>query len=563
MLLAQMPTLVTADLPKPKSDDEFEDLATDVMARRWRTPNITRHGRSGQRQFGVDATATPPHLSGAIAGLQYKNVAKLALKDIEAEVVEAESFMPPLAEYTIATSLDRDAVLHRSVLKLSEERRADSKFPVQIMFWDDLCLELTGHEDLVRKYYKAWMASQPESDSVIVEHRHVLRPPPVPSRPTVNWDAFCVLPKDEGPRAAAYVKLVATPAASLGMNIDGDLLEQFRRQVQHAFRVGDPMPPSWSPRSDAVELLWRHPYRDMSRHWMRGQDGSVGFATTIESAAHSGQCSLWEVTLDVLLFFGLVRELLRDRDVVVTLDFQPGQLQPTSRPLTPADEHKSPLAGLPLAMRPADPNPTYAAIERDFSRAELARPFPKIAEMLLHRWRVMFNQPALKRGPLAAHLEQLAIKELGWPLPTQRTIYVSTDGGCTHTDCRAIDQKANSDAHPVPDSELCQSLKRSLEADLARAGFAVVGDRDQPHALVARISAHQEVRASARRVLAIFTNTSFSVHTTTTVTILEVGRVVATIDVTGESTGTAQNYVGQTTCNLVDKLLAAGVRPGE
>jgi hypothetical protein len=56
---------------------------------------------------------------------------------------------------------------------------------------------------------------------------------------------------------------------------------------------------------------------------MRGQDGSVGFATTIESSWRPGFVSLWEVTLDVLLFFRLAHDLLGRHDVLVRLAFQP------------------------------------------------------------------------------------------------------------------------------------------------------------------------------------------------------------------------------------------------
>ncbi|MCA9677040.1 MAG: hypothetical protein KC464_18580 [Myxococcales bacterium] len=55
-----MPSPVTSELPKPKSEDEFEDIAADVAARWW-AANVHRNGRRGQRQNGVDLYATPRH----------------------------------------------------------------------------------------------------------------------------------------------------------------------------------------------------------------------------------------------------------------------------------------------------------------------------------------------------------------------------------------------------------------------------------------------------------------------------------------------------------------------
>jgi hypothetical protein len=148
-----MPTPVSSRLPKPESPVEFENLVADVMAKRWQTPNVYRHGRSGQAQQGVDIYAKPPHLHGSYAAVQCKNVTSLSLSAIAKEVEQARQFCPPLAEFLIATTLDCNARLQREVRELSQENQAKGLFAVEILFWEDISRELAGHRDLLAKYY--------------------------------------------------------------------------------------------------------------------------------------------------------------------------------------------------------------------------------------------------------------------------------------------------------------------------------------------------------------------------------------------------------------------------
>lgn len=410
MLNEQMTTAGTVSLPRPTSDDEFESLATDVLKRRWRTPNVTRFGRSGQGQHGIDATATPPHLSGALAGVQYKNVATLTIADVRAELAKTTGFPTPLAEYTIVTSLPRDARLSEQIIALSQERRFSGAFPVQILFWDDLHEDLAGDLELVRKYYP-WLFR--DQTVVVVEHRAITSPTTSEYRPVVNWETFYVLPKDEGPRSPTFLKLVATPSAPLALDVDGDLLDEFRAQVERRFGHAAPFPPRHA-RTDAVELLWRHPYNGISRHWMRGRDGSVGFATTIESAWRAGVVSLWDIALDSLIFFQMVHDVLGGFAVDVRMAFRPGSLTPTPCPLSNQDRDKPELDGIPATLQPASLDANYGDVSECFSPAEQLRPFDKLAGMFVHRWRVMFREPGLRARSLATALESLAVNELRW-----------------------------------------------------------------------------------------------------------------------------------------------------
>lgn len=132
------------------------------------------------------------------------------------------------------------------------------------------------------------------------------------------------MPTEAGPRSSTHCELTVRPIRALPLAIDGDLLDEFRQQVERAFGITDTEPPRRLTSAYAVDLVWRDLPLRSARHWRRGQDGSVGYVTTIETMAAPGQCSLWDVAYDALLFCQLVRELPLDRDVTFTLDFQPG-----------------------------------------------------------------------------------------------------------------------------------------------------------------------------------------------------------------------------------------------
>ena len=151
-----MPSPSTTDLPRPKSWDEFEDICADVLKRMWHDPYIVRNGRSGQRQHGVDCYGLPKHLGGPsakkYAGAQCKETGALTIEVIEGEVEKAKGFKPGLTEYLVMTTASRDATVQQEV-----RTRSWSFDRVHMLFWDDISLELSGHDDLLQKHFPGWM----------------------------------------------------------------------------------------------------------------------------------------------------------------------------------------------------------------------------------------------------------------------------------------------------------------------------------------------------------------------------------------------------------------------
>ena len=155
-----MPTLSTSDIPKPSNWDEFEDIVWNIYRRKWQDPNASRNGRQGQRQNGVDIYGQPKRLGDKYSGVQCKRLADgtLTTTIVENETVKAEEFIPKLTEFTIATTDNRDSNLQEDVRKINSKRIKQNKFPIFIVFWQDLCNDLTrpDNHDLLRSFYSDW-----------------------------------------------------------------------------------------------------------------------------------------------------------------------------------------------------------------------------------------------------------------------------------------------------------------------------------------------------------------------------------------------------------------------
>lgn len=152
-----MPSPATTDLPRPKSWDEFEDITAEVLKLRWKTPNVTRNGRSGQAQNGVDIFGRARHLEGQYAGAQCKKLAdSISWSTVETALIEAEAFEPQLGEFYVATTAPRDVDIQKRIRLLNEARRKLGKYPVEVLFWEDICLDLVGDKNLLAKFFPDW-----------------------------------------------------------------------------------------------------------------------------------------------------------------------------------------------------------------------------------------------------------------------------------------------------------------------------------------------------------------------------------------------------------------------
>src|SRR5688500_4670396 len=93
--------------PKPSDWNTLEDIVSDVFSRKYRNYNFQRYGRLGRNRSGVDVAG--PAQEGLI-GIQCKHHPKgnISIDEINHELELSEGFSPPLTEFVIATSADRD-----------------------------------------------------------------------------------------------------------------------------------------------------------------------------------------------------------------------------------------------------------------------------------------------------------------------------------------------------------------------------------------------------------------------------------------------------------------------
>jgi hypothetical protein len=146
-----MPTIASANVPAPKSWDEFEDIVLAAAKLRWNSTDFFRNGRQGQAQNGVDVWG---HDDGRHIGIQCKNtIGTIKLSSVKEEVANAELFEPKLDRLYIATTAKRDEPLQRIVRELSAQRNKAGLFKVDLLFWDDICQDLAKDEDVFFRHY--------------------------------------------------------------------------------------------------------------------------------------------------------------------------------------------------------------------------------------------------------------------------------------------------------------------------------------------------------------------------------------------------------------------------
>jgi hypothetical protein len=147
-----MPTLSSSIIPLPKSWEEFEEITRSGLKIKWNTPNLTRIGRQGQPQDGVDIHGEDE--LGRSVGIQCKlTQSELEMKTITEEIAKAEEFEPKLESYYIATTTPQDAKLQKSIRLLSIKRLKEGKFPVGIFFWNDIIQDLMNNETEFSKHF--------------------------------------------------------------------------------------------------------------------------------------------------------------------------------------------------------------------------------------------------------------------------------------------------------------------------------------------------------------------------------------------------------------------------
>ncbi|MEE1962773.1 hypothetical protein V1387_08770 [Allomuricauda taeanensis] len=147
-----MPTLSSMRIPPPLSWEEFEELTLDSCKIRWENPDLQKNGRRGQAQNGVDIYGANHIFS--MVGVQCKNYqSEITLEIIQDEIVKAESFIPKIEMFYFATTSKTDVAIQKAIRLLSQKRSFENKFPVMILFWEDIIQDLIKNPEVFRKHY--------------------------------------------------------------------------------------------------------------------------------------------------------------------------------------------------------------------------------------------------------------------------------------------------------------------------------------------------------------------------------------------------------------------------
>jgi hypothetical protein len=159
-----MPTPATIDLPPPKSEEAFEDLATDALKHRLGNPYLVRFGRRGQRQRGIDGHDPSVPRARAIVWQSTLRGDGL-LRKIEDDLAEMDADPAGQPESFIVTiGQRRDATIQTALRDLTDRRIAVGKCPVVPFFWDDLLNDILSDQKLTLLYFP-FLAPTPEADS--------------------------------------------------------------------------------------------------------------------------------------------------------------------------------------------------------------------------------------------------------------------------------------------------------------------------------------------------------------------------------------------------------------
>ena len=145
-------------LTPPASWDKFEEMCADLFSRIWKDPQVVRHGRSGQRQNGVDIYGRD---NGENYGVQCKGKriwppTELKISEIDEEVERAKKFEPALSHYIIATTADNDVHVTNHVNAISERHLQEGLFRVTVFGWRELVRRLDDYPDLKEKHFDSY-----------------------------------------------------------------------------------------------------------------------------------------------------------------------------------------------------------------------------------------------------------------------------------------------------------------------------------------------------------------------------------------------------------------------
>lgn len=148
-----MPTSAIMQIPKTRSEEEFEDICTDVLNKKYNRI-FKRYGKKGQKQNGIDIYEES--LSSSLIVAQCKNYineksAATFIKKVKEDfcALKKLKFYNRIGKFIVMTSIDRDTNVQSSILEIN----SNSNINIETLFWEDIQQVVCSNEDLLKKHY--------------------------------------------------------------------------------------------------------------------------------------------------------------------------------------------------------------------------------------------------------------------------------------------------------------------------------------------------------------------------------------------------------------------------
>lgn len=167
-----MPALSMYKLSAPTDPKEFENMLIDYSSNVYKG-RATLLGRQGQTQHGIDVVVTRDDYS--IVCLQCKDVnsKSVTINNIKKWILEADSSNIKIALFVIVVATERDASIQEFVYLEMQKRVSQGKFPVEIVFWDDIQHFLKTNINIFQIYYPFLYLNNQNYSSVLSQIKDV------------------------------------------------------------------------------------------------------------------------------------------------------------------------------------------------------------------------------------------------------------------------------------------------------------------------------------------------------------------------------------------------------
>jgi hypothetical protein len=140
----------------PRAWDEFEDMCYQLASAEGPLTGLTKYGRRGQKQHGVDIVGQRISSRTEWVGYQCKLKtehlkARLTSAEIEEEYEKSKGFAPALSHLIFATTSARDT----AVLDVVNAHNASPhrRHTLEVWAWEDVCDRLDRHDEVARLFY--------------------------------------------------------------------------------------------------------------------------------------------------------------------------------------------------------------------------------------------------------------------------------------------------------------------------------------------------------------------------------------------------------------------------